>query len=413
MNELPLNQILCGNCIDILKPFPENSIDEVVTDPPYGLSFMEKDWDKTLPPQAAFEQIIRVLKPGGLALIMSSPRQDLLWRMLSMLEGVGFELTQSYIDWIYRTGFPKAHDVSKDIDKKFDSELASKWEGWKSQTGLKPAHEPVLMVNKPFSEGTIVDNVLRWGTGAINVDACRIPFQNKIDSEYVEMKHDSAAGIPREGGTTYQWKDYKGKRTDGFTQKGRFPANLLVTDKALDLVGRKEEEKRQGHTPKRGDTGGLYEGGFGVIDREEQHFKDAGGLSRFFDLDAWGKHHGFLDVPKPDNKERDFGLTGEKRITTSKLNLSGGKNPVRLDGSVSKPRRNFHPTVKPIKLTAYLIELGCPPGGVVLDPFVGTGTTCIAAKQLVRKFIGIEINPEYHAMAKARVAAHPVPLSWF
>ena len=476
VNELPLNQILLGDCVELLKPFPENSIDLVVTDPPYGLSFMGKDWDKTLPPRAAFEEIIRVLKPGALAFVMSSPRQDLLWRMLAMLEGVGFELTQSYIDWIYRTGFPKAYDVSSGIDRKFiveefleaegrkptkdelkelikekkevigekllwghnagtgagsfsknryegqvgvkrtepilapASDLAKKWDGWKSQTGLKPAHEPILMLNKAFSESTIVDNVLKWNTGAINVDATRIPFQNKTDSEYVETKHDSAAGIPREGGNTYQWKDYKGERTDGFTQKGRFPANMLVTDKALDLVGRQDEGR--GHTPKRGDTGGLYEGGFGVIVREEQHFKDSGGLSRFFDLDAWAKHHGFLDVPKPDNKERDFGLKGKKRIPTSKLNLSGGKNPVRLDGVISKPRRNIHPTVKPIKLMAYLIELGCPPGGVVLDPFVGTGTTCIAAKQLVRRFIGIEINPEYHALAVARVAAHPVPLSW-
>jgi len=122
MNELPLNQILCGDCVEVLKDFPENSIDLVVTDPPYGLSFMGKDWDKTLPPQEAFNEIIRVLKPGALFFVMSSPRQDLLWRMLAMLEGVGFELTQSYIDWIYKTGFPKAYDISKGIDKKFGFE---------------------------------------------------------------------------------------------------------------------------------------------------------------------------------------------------------------------------------------------------------------------------------------------------
>ncbi|GAG58507.1 unnamed protein product, partial [marine sediment metagenome] len=96
MSELPLNQILCGNCIEVLKDFPENSIDLVVTDPPYGLSFMGKDWDKTLPPKEAFAEIIRVLKPGALAFVMSSPRQDLLWRMLALLEGVGFNLRQSF-----------------------------------------------------------------------------------------------------------------------------------------------------------------------------------------------------------------------------------------------------------------------------------------------------------------------------
>ena len=183
MNELPLNQVLCGDCVEVLKDFPDNSIDLVVTDPPYGLSFMGKDWDKALPSRGAFTEIIRVLKPGALAFVMSSPRQDLLWRMLALLEGVGFELTQSYIDWIYKTGFPKAYDVSKGIDRKLGeeregeyiepfgregrkspiqgfgtkgysggelktnavlrtkptSELAEKWDGWKSQTGLKPA----------------------------------------------------------------------------------------------------------------------------------------------------------------------------------------------------------------------------------------------------------------------------------
>ena len=570
---------------------------------------MGKDWDKTLPPRAAFEEIIRVLKPGALAFVMSSPRQDLLWRMLAMLEGVGFELTQSTLFHIYKTGFPKAYDCAKgflakslqallqdvhhlkdtiqgsqgdclsrcrfcdellhsfqvvfredvqsiiDVPKhshlsspsieiregnghkhrvsydelffllsKQDSETPSsfwkglvfqirsnallgastllstifpsifltvpdidtdlnnknsfdhepkpsevyklfhiqhrfsesddlltgkilnnidaligreellslshsiykslqpyihlvkgcpnclikfletsmRWQGYKAQTGLKPAYEPILMVNKPFSESTIVDNVLRWGTGAINVDATRIPVLSGDRHEYGISGDEGDPTVNAYG--KYNRVEYEQHN------KGRFPANMLVTDKALDLVGRQDEGR--GHTPKRGDTGGLYEGGFGVIVREEQHFKDSGGLSRFFDLDAWAKHHGFLDVPKPDNKERDFGLKGKKRIPTSKLNLSGGKNPVRLDGVISKPRRNIHPTVKPIKLMAYLIELGCPSGGVVLDPFVGTGTTCIAAKQLVRRFIGIEINPEYHALAVARVAAHPVPLSW-
>ena len=525
MTRLPLNQILCGNCVDVLEDFPENSIDLVVTDPPYGLSFMGKDWDKTLPPREAFEEIIRVLKPGALAFVMSSPRQDLLWRMLAMLEGVGFELTQSYIDWIYKTGFPKAYDVSKGIDKKFgrlnvsainlknklnalrikkgysknkmnklcgfeasnffrtdnhlidvfpkgekwkkitsilgdcsdleqelerlyeeaerevvdikknerniplpnrydgtridlditapSTPLAEKWDGWKSQTGLKPAHEPILMVRKPLSEGTIVDNVLRWGTGAINVDACRIPFQTNEDRNETEHKNrhlDFNSGTRK---NRVYGKDERPRSDQGNYDsfKGRFPANLLVSDEALDLVGR--QDKGGGHTPKRGDTGGLYEGGFGVINREERHFTTGGGPSRYFDLDAWAEHHGFLDVPKPDNKERDFGLTGAKRIPTSKLNLGDGKNPVRLDGAISTPRRNIHPTVKPIKLMAYLIELGCPPDGVVLDPFVGSGTTCIAAKQLVRKFIGIELNPEYHALAESRVKSHPVPLSWF
>jgi len=119
------------------------------------------------------------------------------------------------------------------------------------------------------------------------------------------------------------------------------------------------------------------------------------------------------DVPKPDNSERDYGLKGRKAIPKSKFNLNDGSKDERFDGAISLPRRNTHPTVKPVKLMAYLIELGCPPGGIVLDPFVGSGTTCIAAKKLVRKYVGIEINPEYVALAEARIRAYPVPFDWF
>jgi len=120
-----------------------------------------------------------------------------------------------------------------------------------------------------------------------------------------------------------------------------------------------------------------------------------------------------LDVPKPDKSERDFGLKGKKKVPKSKFNLSDGSKNMRFDGVVPTPRRNTHPTVKPIQLMAYLIELGCPTDGVVLDPFVGSGTTCIAAKRLTRKYVGIEIKPEYVALANARIEAYPVPLDWF
>ena len=115
---LPLNQIVHGDCVEVLQGFPENSVDLVVTDPPYGLNFMGKQWDKALPPKEAFKEIYRVLKPGALAFVMSSPRQDLLWRMCALLEESKFELSQSFISWIYKTGFPKAYDVSKGIDKR-------------------------------------------------------------------------------------------------------------------------------------------------------------------------------------------------------------------------------------------------------------------------------------------------------
>jgi len=457
MGELPLNQILCGDCADLLKGFPENSVDLVVTDPNYGLGFMGLDWDKALPPREAFKQVIRVLKPGALAFVMSSPRQDLMWRMCALLEGVGFEMRQSFLSWIYKTGFPKAYDVSKGIDQKLGkerdkvtkfaenfrggklhskadsrrswievqsdtpiSDLAKQWAGWKSQTGLKPALEPILMVNKPFSEPTIVDNVLRWGTGAINVDACRIPFQNQAD---VEQRQKNDMGSRPNKGQNYgrMGKVYDsghGTSLPSFKNKGRFPANLLISDGALDTGETTKSGKFEPHHKIAKDENGhsvknVY-GKYRHLPADQQVFYgDEGSPYRYFNLDAWAEHHGFLDVPKPDTAERDYGLKGKKSIPKSKFNLNDGSKDERFDGAVSIPRRNTHPTVKPIKLMAYLIELGCPRNGIVLDPFVGSGTTCIAAKHLGRRYVGIEISEKYHALAEARVAAYPQPLEWF
>lgn len=450
MMNLPLNQIIQGDCIEVLQGFPENSVDLVVTDPPYGLNFMGKEWDKALPPRDAFVEMYRVLKPGALAFVMSSPRQDLVWRMCALLEESGFELSQSFISWIYKTGFPKAYDVSKGIDKKHGlertehqkyiapdgkprsggtnpnpmdwdktseekrffvsspkSEDAKKWDGWKAQTGLKPALEPILMVNKPHSEATIVDNVLRWGTGAINVDVCRIPIKNeKLPSGSGDRTNANLGNMWNPG-----WKGNEGNLT---SPQGRFPANLLVSDDALDdgeitKSGRFEDHHKI--------TGARTREIYGKYADQEAHemtfYGDEGSKSRYFDLDAWATHHGFLDVAKPNTSERDFGLKGKKKISTSKFNLNDGQKAERFDGAVSSPRRNTHPTVKPIKLMAYLIELGCPKNGVVLDPFVGSGTTCIAAKRLCRRYIGIELSEEYHALAVSRVAAYPEPLEWF
>ena len=447
---LPLNQVVLGDCIEVMAEWPANSVDLIMTDPPYGIQFMGLDFDKALPPKAAFEQMIRVLKPGALAFVMSSPRQDVLWRMLSMLEGVGFELQQSFISWIYKTGFPKALDVSKSIDKKLGvkrnkilydasevgnfkgrqdtrpwiekakekgfheivddnpvSELAKEWEGWKSQTGLKPALECILMVNKPRSEPTIVDNVLRWGTGAVNVDACRIPFQSKEDIKSGFSGSDQGDGFS--AFTKKHLEDHPGRNAN---IQGRFPANLLIQDGALDTgettkVGKIEAHHKlakdeKGHVP-----ANVY-GKYARLSAEHQiSYGDEGSPFRFFDLDAWAEHHGFLDVAKPSRAERDFGL-GAFPLKHAPIgnyegrDLENPKNIMR-PGMQDRKARNTHATVKPVKLMAYLIELGCSPKGIVVDPFLGSGTTCIAAKKLRRQWIGIEINPEYAEIAEARI----------
>ena len=293
-----------------------------------------------------------------------------------------------------------------------NSDDAKLWEGWKARTGLKPALEPILMVNKPMSEKSIVDNVLRWGTGAINVDSCRIPFKGE-DDKRTPYRKDGSQG----GSNAFHGQNEWGKSNDFMeTQKGRFPANLIVSDDALNdgelsKSGLIEPHHKAGDSDGNMFNYGIY-GKFKAISQTSSSYGAEGSKSRYFDLDAWAVHHGFLDVAKPDTSERDFGLKGKKRTPKSKFNKPDGKTD-RFDGAVSVPRRNVHPTVKPIKLMAYLIELGCPKDGVVLDPFVGSGTTCIAAKQLQRKYVGIELDEEYHLLAQSRLAAYPDPLEWF
>lgn len=475
LKDLPLNQVICGDAFEVLQSFPDNSIDCVVTDPPYGIGFMGKEWDKALPPQEVFQQVFRVLKPGALAFVMSSPRQDVLWRMLSMLEGCGFQLRQSFVSWIYKSGFPKAYDVSKGIDKKLrrdyvrvakrlgiipkslaswgdwtirehtpsdkyweqfkrvipkedwqkierevigqnpnavasvqnlygykmngvaiskpSSVLAKKWQGWKSMAGLKPALECILMVNKPLGEKTIVDNVLKHGVGTINVDGCRIPIDRRKEREYDTENKSGLTGSDK--GLYFATGQ---PRQDNWLKKGRFPANLLVSDKALDTgkITRRTYIKKEYQQNRSGDfLSKLGHSG-------SQGYNDIGDQSRFFDLDAWARHHGFLDVVKASKQERDKGLTHIQGTIPKRYGEFKG-TPEHAPNR-QNPQKNIHPTVKPVKLMAYLIELGCPQDGVVLDPFVGSGTTCIAAHQLGRKWIGIEINEDYVKIAKHRIA---------
>ena len=285
------------------------------------------------------------------------------------------------------------------------------------------------MVNKPMSEKTIVDNVLVHGVGAVNVDACRIPFQNEndVDASKVGFKYFGAR-------TSLEMSKHSDMPKEEYnSSKGRFPANLLVSDGILD----NGKITKACATTKVGkvygeNTGRTY------LERKPHgvNIADSGGQSRFFDLDAWAKHRGFLDVAKASKSERNMGLTkiiGEGHIV--QLTDKGGAwlcNNCRRKyqysfekcpkcGSVdrklyhvgSKKVKNFHPTVKPIKLMAYLVELGCPEGGVVLDPFCGSGSTLIAAHRLNRKWIGIELNPEYAEITRHRLSVLNQKLSEF
>ena len=348
-------KLLLGDCLDKLKELDDNSIDSIVTDPPYGLSFMGKQWDYDVPSQEIWEECMRVLKPGGHLLSFAGSRT--YHRMAVRIEDAGFEI-RDQIMWIYGSGFPKSRDIGKDIEKikvggiknlkqigtkqgiKVETgtsgysyskeyvpgksmggkqisgdipvyEITNEWGGW--GTALKPAHEPIVMARKPLSGKTVGNNVLEWGTGGINIDDSRIPTDEELGRDFTKAKGNifgGGAGIP-------------GSITGGNTV-GRFPANIIFDEEAGKLLDEQYE-----------------------------------GVSRFF------------YCPKTNKSDRSEG--------------------------------NIHPTVKPTDLMLYLIRLVTPKGGVILDPFMGSGSTGKAAIRGGFNFIGIEREDEYFQIAEGRI----------
>jgi len=460
--KIPLNTIMVGDCLKKLKTIPDNSIDLIVTDPPFGIGFMGKAWDTFKPgyvyqkmlndnkrihtvrkepghyyaanpadiagsydrsPEAnrAFGEFIykvskeclRVLKPGAFMFMCMTPRQDSLARAIVGIENAGFKIGFTSMYWTYASGFPKAKNIGKAIDKKLGvkrnktgkikkhsrkgiavaeertavgagsfgdgkieevtmatSPEAKRFEGAYAGFQPKPAVEVIIVAMKPCDKKTYTDQALLNGKGVTWMDDCRIPYAD--DSE----KPPEFVYYPDIRGDNYGQgkKAYTNKIKYKTNQEGRFPANLLVSDEIIN-DGR----------------------------------ENLGGYSRFFSLDAWAdlnlkdlpenvkRNLPFLIVPKASKKEKDAGLEdlNEKPIK--------GRDPGQDVRNVAfkarpTPRKNTHPTVKPIKLMAYLITMGSRENDIVLDPFVGSGTTCIAAKMLNRKFIGIEISPKYHEM---------------
>ena len=358
-------QIIRNDCKNVLTRFPENSIDCIITDPPYGLKFMNKDWDKAIPEKTVWEECLRILKPGAFAFVMCAPRQDLLSRMIIRLMDAGFTMGFSPLYWTYCSGFPKASSISNQIRKKSQGkELATEFEGAYAGFQPKPAVEVILMAMKPLTASSYTSQAIDNGKGLTWLDDCRIPYSN----------------------------------SDGHKEKGRFPANLLVSDNVLD-TGIKS---RGGYFPsKRGSS--EY---FGLGERPSERsgkINDIGDYSRYFSLDAWRDAHlPFLNVKKASQSEKDLGLEGfeEKQIMGRDFGQDQRNNPYKIRPT---KRRNVHPTVKPIELIAYLITMGSREGDIVLDPFCGSGTTCVAAMLLKRKAIGIEIDDHYFDIATARV----------
>ena len=396
----------------------DNSIDLVLTDPPYGLNFMGKNWDKAVPSVKIWRECLRVLKPGAFAFIMSSPRLDCLGEMSRRLTEAGFRIDFSPIFWVYKTGFPKAENIAKAIDKRLGvlpdivgerrqngakfkliqreidnggfndpnrtsfkitrpvSAQAKALAGFFGGLQMKPAVEVIIAAMKPPSEKTWVDQALKNGKGGSWLDDCRIPLAEGENLEITRTAKGKLDTNNQEGG-------FKSVSRD---TRARFPANLLMSDDVLDD---------------------------GVCS-----------LSRHFSVDNWWKERikklpenvkktfPFLSVPKPSSKEKNIGLDDMPEVVKSSLPLRDGSgnyvNNEYGDGSRSTRNtktRNIHPTVKPLKLFSYLVTLGSRPGDVVLDTYLGSGTTAMACKMLGRNFIGVEIDPKYCEIAKKRLAA--------
>ena len=395
-----------------------------MTDPPYELGFMGKSWDSTgiAYDVTVWQECLRVLKPGGHLLAFGGSRT--YHRLAVAIEDAGFEI-RDQIMWVYGSGFPKSHNISKAIDKaegveptvvgvrkqapKFNlndkggkntgynrrleegavpefaiteptSELAKQWEGW--GTALKPAHEPIVMARKPL-EGTVANNVLTHGTGGINIDASRVETTDNFDNVKDRTDMTGKLTIHHEGGNLEALHKLK--------TLGRFPANFIHdgSDEVLELF----PDSKGGAFPKKSNipTGRHYEGGWGAVDNGVRTEMGDGSAARFF------------YCPKANKKDRNEGLDElpEVLLTGRDAGQDERQAPYKTR---SKVVANHHPTVKPTDLMRYLVRLVTPLNGTVLDPFTGSGSTGKAAVLEGFSFIGIEQSAEYVEIAKARIA---------
>ena len=401
-------QLMHGDCLDVLRGMADNSIDSIVTDPPYGLSFMGKKWDYDVPSVEIWAECLRVLKPGGHLLAFAGTRTQ--HRMAVRIEDAGFEI-RDMIAWVYGSGFPKSHDVSKAIDKAAGAErevigvnptfrkmqdeasaynlkrnehltapateAARQWQGW--GTALKPALEPITMARKPLV-GTVAANVLEWGTGAINVDGCRVAGDKASGSGQQPF---SKGGVRQDTGASAP----NARHGDFDTNSGRWPANFIHdgSDEVLagfpqarsagDYCG-KETEPRNSANYMPGQT------------RPGWGYANTGSAARFF------------YCAKASKKDRDEGLESFIAAKTNDGRAVDADNAYQRGATLWQ---NTHPTVKPTDLMAYLCRLVTPPGGVVLDPFMGSGSTGKAAMREGFDFIGIEKDAGYFAIAQRRI----------
>lgn len=405
-----------GDCVEVMAELPAESVDAIVTDPPYGLEFMGKEWDrlgaelvtdvtkkgghqdgnggnaysrsriafgksaKTMQVwhEAWAREAFRVAKPGAHLLAFGGTRT--YHRLACAIEDAGWEIRDCLV-WAYASGFPKSLNIGNGMG-----------------TALKPAWEPIVMARKPL-RGTVAANVQQYGTGALNIDATRIGWRDPLDAAAAAAAVGYAKSMAAErtdNGTslpaTYDKPPYEPDK-----MSGRWPANLLLTDPIFDgdtpgVVGGGTAESTNANPYPSGGVNGESPFGPG---NWESTYGDAGTYSRFF------------LVPKSSRSDREPLVRGENAPQRD----VAGVGALRDGGRPSIPRANLHPTVKPLDLMRHLVRLVTPPGGTVLDCFLGSGTTAIAANAEGFRCIGIEKEREYLDIALARMAHQPLGMA--
>jgi len=506
-------KLMLGDNIESLKKLPDNSVDSVVSDPPYGLSFMGKKWDYDVPSVEFWKEVYRVLKPGGHVLSFGGTRT--YHRMVVNIEDAGFEI-RDQIMWLYGSGFPKSHNIGKAVDKRGGESIGwfgewlvnwrkennipqskiaelfpsksggltgcvsnwelgnnlptneqfnlicktfnlpfnsleeaerqfigtktsgigkafgdgnwntgeygdadvvnitkgnSPWEGW--GTALKPANEPICVARKPLSEKSVAENVLKWGTGGINIDGCRVGSETII-GRYAGNKD---TGFTQDDNRTDSGKGmFAGKvETPEYTNEGRFPANIILDEIAGEMMDEQSGVSKSRSKYPEPSLDNLPMNHYETTkikhisgrEQSKEFISDKGGASRFFYQAKVSKAERNMGLDDFEETTTDAKGNGIDRICMNegcgvsmlKPELCNCESP---DWRV-KPKKNHHPTLKPVNLMAYLCRLVTPPNGIVLDPYMGSGSTGIAAQLEGFRFLGMEMDEDYFKIAEARI----------
>jgi DNA modification methylase len=416
-------QLFMGDCLDVLASLPDASIDACVTDPPYGIGFMAKHWDvpggigdfpmrrrvetdavntgasrqggrqrscadfqKRQARDARMYQddsemwaaaVFRVLKPGAHLVAFGSTR--MYHRMASAIEDAGFEIRDS-LAWLYGQGFPKSLNLGEGLG-----------------TALKPAFEPIVLARKP-TQGTVAGNVATHGTGALNIEACRIGYSGEVDPSAARKAmgySDTAKKALGRAVADASRSGFSGDVIGSDSSLGRWPANVCIDEIAAMVIDEQSGDCKAGGSLNGTEPSRPAKNVYGDYNdrREWDSYGDTGGASRFY------------YCAKPSRAERDEGTDGlqaRQRDESRKAGNPGGDNP-RNRGL--QHRGNFHPTVKPVDLMRWLVRLVTPSNGLVLDPFLGSGTTGIACRYEQRRFIGIEREADYIDLAQRRIVS--------